>query len=425
MVVTQKELPQKSWKKVVSFPKLDKISPQAPQLFRNLEWMFPAFLETKEMLDAISRTLQNCLQCEVGVALERLELVPVSSLEVAEPTFLAVLSFRPYQPRGFWEIELGFAHKAVGILLGANSESIETRALTELEEGILQFLALQVLKEMFAGTEVGKLQVRLDNILSSKKTMLSLVASETQMVLMHLSVSVGGHTGAFRFFIPATVLSKLKPPADALVRAYRVQQNVIRAKSHLALPPLFLRAEIGHAEISLAQLRGLRPGDTVILDALSLRPEFRADGSAADFRADGRAELRVGTGFSGHLDCQLRFDGRGYEAEVEKIVLGALLKNVDDGFSTRGERKGETMDPNQLTAAPLLADVPLRLVVELARIPVTLEEFVEMKAGHVIALGRLASEPLNLVINGKTVGQGDLVEFDGQLGIRLISVESS
>jgi len=416
MVVTQSELLMGSWKRVDFLPGLSKVSQREKQLFKSLDWLFPAFAEHSEMLDAISRTLRDCLRNDVQLTFAYCQLLPVSALKIADPTFLSVLSFRPYQPRGFWEIELGFAHKAVELLLGASNESTETRALTELEEGILQFLVLQVLRTMFSGDEAGKIQVRLDNILNNSKALMPLVVPETHMVLMNFSVSVGGHTGCFQFFIPATVLAKLPPHADASIRAHRMQQNLIRAKPRLALPRLFLRAEIGYAEISLAQFKGLRPGDGIILDELSLRPAEREE---------GRAELRVGTGFSGHLDCRLSFDGRGYKAKVEKLVLGALLENVDEGFSVGGKRKGERMDPNQLTAAPLLGDVPMRLVVELARIPVTLEEVVEMKVGHIIDLGRLASDPLNLVVNGKTVGQGELVEFEGQLGIRLIAIEGS
>jgi flagellar motor switch protein FliM len=418
MVLTKSELLMGPWKKVDFLPGLPKVSRQETQLFRSLEWLFPAFAEPREMLEAVAKTLQNCLQNEVRLTLDYFKLLSVSELPscIAEPTCLAVLSFQPYSPRGFWEIELGFAHKAVELLLGSNSESIEMRALTELEEGILQFLALQVLRTAFVNAEAGKVQVRLDNILSSKKAIMPLVASETQMVLMSLSVNVSGYTGYFRFFVPASVLAKLQPHADAPVRAYRMQQNLIRTKSSLALPPLFLRAEIGHAAISLAQYEGLHPADTVILNELHLRP---------DKQADGKAELRIGTGLSGHLDCRLSFDGQGYKAEVEKVVLGTLLQNVDDGFSAGGERKGEAMDSNQLTAAPLLSDVPLRLVVELARIPITLEKVVEMKVGYVIDLGQLASAPLTLVVNGKTIGQGELVEFDGQLGIRVIAIEGS
>jgi len=419
MVVTQTDLlSMNSWKRVDFFPGLPKVSRQEVQLFRSLEWLFPTFAEPGEMLAAMSKALRNCLQSDVQLTLDYFQLLAVSALPscIAEPTFLAVLSFRPYQPKGFWEIELGFAHKAVEMLLGANSESIEIRALTELEEGVLQFLALQVLRAMFVNAETGKIHVRLDNIFSNSKSIMSLMASETQMVLMSLSVSINGYTGYFRFFIPATVLAKLQPHADAPVRAYRMQQNLIRAKSRLALPELFLRAEIGYAEIPVAEFGELHPGAVVLLDKLNLRP---------DKREEGRAELKIGTGFLGHLGCRLSFDGRGYKAEVEKIVLGMLSESLEQNLSGGDERKGEAMDINQLSAAPLLSDVPLRLVVELARIPVTLEEVIEMKVGHVIDLGRLATDPLNLVINGKTVGQGELVEFEGQLGIRLIAVEGS
>jgi flagellar motor switch/type III secretory pathway protein FliN len=47
---------------------------------------------------------------------------------------------------------------------------------------------------------------------------------------------------------------------------------------------------------------------------------------------------------------------------------------------------------------------------------------VALKVGHVFDLNRVAGEPLDLSVNGKVVARGELVEIDGNLGIRILSL---
>jgi flagellar motor switch protein FliM len=72
--------------------------------------------------------------------------------------------------------------------------------------------------------------------------------------------------------------------------------------------------------------------------------------------------------------------------------------------------------------ADLMNDIPLQISVELARLPVTAEEVVALKVGHVFDLQRSAGEPLDLSVNGRVVARGELVEVDGNLGVRVISL---
>lgn len=47
---------------------------------------------------------------------------------------------------------------------------------------------------------------------------------------------------------------------------------------------------------------------------------------------------------------------------------------------------------------------------------------VALKVGHVFDLQRSAAELLDLSVNGRVVARGELVEVDGNLGIRVISL---
>ncbi|HEY4222587.1 MAG TPA: FliM/FliN family flagellar motor switch protein, partial [Myxococcota bacterium] len=73
-------------------------------------------------------------------------------------------------------------------------------------------------------------------------------------------------------------------------------------------------------------------------------------------------------------------------------------------------------------AAGLLEDITVAMVVELGRVMVSAADVVQLRAGQVIELARAPGEPVDLVVDGKRVGKGELVEIDGELGVRILSL---
>ena len=72
--------------------------------------------------------------------------------------------------------------------------------------------------------------------------------------------------------------------------------------------------------------------------------------------------------------------------------------------------------------AELLNDIPLQIAVELSRVSASAEEVVSLKIGQVIDLHRVPGEPVDLSVNGKIVARGELVEVEGHLGVRILSL---
>jgi len=60
--------------------------------------------------------------------------------------------------------------------------------------------------------------------------------------------------------------------------------------------------------------------------------------------------------------------------------------------------------------------------VELARVPITADEVMGLHTGQIIELGKGPGEPVELSVNGKVVARGELVEVEGQLGVRIASL---
>ena len=70
----------------------------------------------------------------------------------------------------------------------------------------------------------------------------------------------------------------------------------------------------------------------------------------------------------------------------------------------------------------MLDDVTVSMVVELGRVNVSATDILGLRAGQIIELVRSHKDPVDLVVDGKRVGQGELVEIEGELGVRILSL---
>lgn len=72
----------------------------------------------------------------------------------------------------------------------------------------------------------------------------------------------------------------------------------------------------------------------------------------------------------------------------------------------------------------LLLDVPLNVSIELGRTDLTVEEILNLGGGSVVELDKLASEPVDFLVNGKIIAQGEVVVIDDKFGVRITNIVS-
>jgi flagellar motor switch protein FliN/FliY len=70
----------------------------------------------------------------------------------------------------------------------------------------------------------------------------------------------------------------------------------------------------------------------------------------------------------------------------------------------------------------LLADIPLRLSVEVGSTSLKLAELMDLAEGSVVELDRAANELLDILVNGTLVARGEVVTVGGKFGIRVVDV---
>ena len=70
----------------------------------------------------------------------------------------------------------------------------------------------------------------------------------------------------------------------------------------------------------------------------------------------------------------------------------------------------------------MIMDIPVQLSVELGRTRITIKQLLELAQGSVIELDGLAGEPMNILINGYLIAQGEVVVVDDKYGIRITEI---
>lgn len=70
----------------------------------------------------------------------------------------------------------------------------------------------------------------------------------------------------------------------------------------------------------------------------------------------------------------------------------------------------------------MILDIPVRLTVELGRTNIAVRNLLQIAQGSVIELEGLAGEPMDVLINGCLIAQGEVVVVNDKLGIRLTDI---
>ncbi len=70
----------------------------------------------------------------------------------------------------------------------------------------------------------------------------------------------------------------------------------------------------------------------------------------------------------------------------------------------------------------MVMDIPVHMTVELGRTKIQIRNLLQLAQGSVIELDRLAGEPMDVLVNGCLVAQGEVVVVNDKFGIRLTDV---
>ena len=107
-----------------------------------------------------------------------------------------------------------------------------------------------------------------------------------------------------------------------------------------------------------------------------------------------------------------------------------MTEQIEKGHSDDLTHWGQQPSLEADTAKPafhdmdMIMDLPVKVMIELGRTKMPLGDLMSVQNGGVIELDVEAGEPLNLVVNGCLIAQGEVVIVDDRYGIRLTDIIS-
>ncbi|HKL14031.1 MAG TPA: flagellar motor switch protein FliN [Balneolaceae bacterium] len=103
---------------------------------------------------------------------------------------------------------------------------------------------------------------------------------------------------------------------------------------------------------------------------------------------------------------------------MEEIISGRHVEFEDFDEPSNG---AEAMNVNS-RSMDLLKDVEMDVSVELGRIELPLGKVLQLSKGSVIELEKLAGEPVDILVNGQCIAQGEVVVIDEHFGVRIANL---
>jgi type III secretion system YscQ/HrcQ family protein len=217
----------------------------------------------------------------------------------------------------------------------------------------------------------------------------------TGLVSLTLRVEAVGTAGLVRLDLPS---DWLVPGPTSNPQSGSFQAVVERL-------PIVALIELARTELLLSELAEVRVGDAAVFDgyAALAASEWPVDLRIGDYVAAATATVSGGIVLGGPFRATL---GRG-SPPVSGSVPRFIVRKANTMTSESGGSKTE-----------VLAAAPVEVVAELGRIVLRGDEVLGLERGSVLPLGHQGRR-IDLVVGGRPWARGELVNVDGELGVRI------
>jgi flagellar motor switch protein FliN/FliY len=114
--------------------------------------------------------------------------------------------------------------------------------------------------------------------------------------------------------------------------------------------------------------------------------------------------------------------------EEGKAAGGEVASEVANAAETVAPAPFANFAPTSANAAAagndinMILDIPVQLTVELGRTRIPIKHILQLAQGSVVELEALAGEPMDVLVNGYLIAQGEVVVVNDKFGIRLTDI---
>ena len=108
--------------------------------------------------------------------------------------------------------------------------------------------------------------------------------------------------------------------------------------------------------------------------------------------------------------------------EVASEVSGPAESVAPAAFTNFSNSVNVAAPPGATNDINMILDIPVQLTVELGRTRIPIKHILQLAQGSVVELDALAGEPMDVLVNGYLIAQGEVVVVNDKFGIRLTDI---
>jgi flagellar motor switch protein FliN/FliY len=121
----------------------------------------------------------------------------------------------------------------------------------------------------------------------------------------------------------------------------------------------------------------------------------------------------------------------GDDAPISEDDWGAAIAEQEKADAAKAEPQPtvfQELTPNKASKVEthndidFILDIPVQLTVELGRTKIAIKNLLQLAQGSVVELDGLAGEPMDVLVNGCLIAQGEVVVVNDKFGIRLTDI---
>ena len=121
-------------------------------------------------------------------------------------------------------------------------------------------------------------------------------------------------------------------------------------------------------------------------------------------------------------DAQTAAEDDWGAAIAEQAQAEAAALQMQQASATVFKEFAGTPKPNTSNDIDFILDIPVQLTVELGRTKIAIKNLLQLAQGSVVELDGMAGEPMDVLVNGCLIAQGEVVVVNDKFGIRLTDI---
>jgi type III secretion protein Q len=327
----------------------------------------------------MERALADALGAPISIKPRLLDVALLPGRAVAPGGCFVLLDLLAVEGAAVLELELPFICQVVARLAGARPKASPVGELTRMESAALGYLTLVALQGARRCTPLERaFSPRLHTVGTQKQEAVHHL-DDGRHTVVEVTIRVGDDEGRARLILPG---ARLQTAAES-----RPREDWPAPAAQVMAARVEVRCFLDAGQVPSKDMDDLSPGDVVAI------PGVRWE------EGEVRGTARV------HL--------------LGSALHGELSK---EGFTGAVHGRPLSPEPRMTHTIPAAALLPVDVEVELARVQLPLNDLACLQSGMVLPLRMSASDPVLLRVGDRAVARAELVDLEGEVGARILTL---